>query len=168
MQQQHGGQIKRVCPCLASLAEFIGTLCKFISRQLGEEHRNRPLKDGDGNAFIRNPTATKQMYGAVQLVHPKTLSVFFVMARATSTSKAYPDVLFRDMVQSVMESGTAKSPLYLKIIAYHDDRVSEGAALPLELLELKQVLMPRQWFLKKLDMESSQSLICGTYYDHLC
>ncbi len=42
-------------------------------------------------------------------------------------------------------------PLHLKIVAYHDDRIREGAALQLELLELKQVLMPRQWFLKKLD-----------------
>ncbi len=32
-----------------------------------------------------------------------------------------------------------------------EDRVCEGAALPLELLNLKQVLMPRQWFLNKLD-----------------
>jgi hypothetical protein len=62
-----------------------------------------------------------------------------------------PDVLFRDMMRSVMESGTAKSPLHLKIIAYHDDRLCEGATSPLDLLDLKQVLMPRQWFLKKLD-----------------
>ncbi len=54
------------------------------------------------------------------------------------------------MVKTFMESGTAKSPLHLKIVTYHDDRLREGAALPLELLELKQVLMPRQWFLKKL------------------
>ena len=99
-------QIKRVCSGLASLAEFIGALCKFIRRKLGEEHRNRLLKDGDGNAFIRNPTATKQMYDAVQEVYPKTLSACLVMA--TSTSKAHPNVLFRDMMRSVMESGTAK------------------------------------------------------------
>ncbi len=61
---------------------------------------------------------------------------------ATSTSKAHPDVLFCDMVRSIMESGTAKSPLHLKIIAYHDDRLCEGATLQLELLDLKQVLMP--------------------------
>jgi hypothetical protein len=91
------------------------------------------------------------MYDAVQLVHPKTFSACFVMA--TSTSKAYPNVLFRvsDIVKTVMESGTAKSPLHLKIVAYHDDRLREGATLPLELLDLKQVLMPRQWFLNKLD-----------------
>ena len=82
------------------------------------------------------------MNDAVQAVHPMTLSACFVMS--TATSKANPDVLFRDMVRSVMESRTAKSPLHLKIVAYHDDRLREGATLPLELLELKQVLMPRQ------------------------
>ncbi len=54
------------------------------------------------------------------------------------------------MVLSGMNSGTAKLPWHLKIIVYQDDSLCEGAAFPLELLELKQVLMPRQWFLKKL------------------
>ena len=148
--------IKRVCPGLASLAEFIGALCKFIRRQLGEEHRDRLRREGDCNAFIRNPTATKSMFDAVQAVHPKTLSACFVMS--TATSKANPDVLFRDMVRSVMESGTAKSPLHLKIVAYHDDRLCEGATLPLELFDLKPVLMPRQWFLKKLDPKGELSV----------
>jgi hypothetical protein len=66
--------IKQVCPGLACLAEFIGALCKLIHSQLGEEHRNRLLKPGDANASIRDPTATKQMYYVVQVVHPKTLS----------------------------------------------------------------------------------------------
>ncbi len=70
---------------------------------------------------------------------------------ATSTSKAHPDVLFRDVVKIVMESGTAKLLLHLRIVAYHDDRLREGAALQLELFDLKQVLIPRQWFLNKLD-----------------
>jgi hypothetical protein len=54
-----------------------------------------------------------------------------------------------------MESGTAKLPLHA---AYHDDRLCEGATLPLELLELKQVPMPRQWFLKKLDPKGELSV----------
>ncbi len=58
-------QIKRVCPGLTSLAEFICALCKFIRRQLGEEYRDHLLKDGDSKAFIRDPTATKQMYDTV-------------------------------------------------------------------------------------------------------
>ncbi len=68
----------------------------------GEEHRDRLRREGDCNAFIRNPTATKSMFDAVQAIHPKTLSACFVMS--TATSKANPDVLFRDMVRSVTES----------------------------------------------------------------
>ncbi len=52
------------------------------------------------------------------------------------------------MVKTVMESGTRGSALHLKIVAYDDDS-ARGAALQLKLLELKQVLMPRQWFLNK-------------------
>ena len=45
-----------------------------------------------------------------------------------------------------------------KIVAYHDDSLCEGATLPLELLDLRQVLMPRQWFLKKLDPKGELSV----------
>ncbi len=72
--------IKQVCPGLASLSEFISALCKFICSHLREEHRNSLLKDSDGdaNAFIRDPTATKQAYDAIQVVHPKTLCACFI------------------------------------------------------------------------------------------
>jgi hypothetical protein len=48
--------------------------------------------------------------------------------------------------------------LHLKIVVYHDDSLSESAALPLELLELKQVLIPRQWFFNKLDAKGELSV----------
>ena len=54
-----------------------------------------------------------------------------------------------------MESGRLRAPLHLKVLAYHHDRVPEGEALPLERLDLKTVLMPRQWFLKNLDPDGS-------------
>ncbi len=66
--------VKQVCSGLSSHSEFIGTLCKFICRQLEEEHRDFLLKACDVNPYIRDPTATKQMYDAVQVLHPKTLS----------------------------------------------------------------------------------------------
>ncbi len=75
--------IKRVCPGLASLSDFIGALCTFTRRQLGEEHRNRLHKAGDANAFIRGPTATKAIYDEVQVVRPKTLSMCFILATST-------------------------------------------------------------------------------------
>ena len=54
-----------------------------------------------------------------------------------------------------MESVNSWVPLHLKVLAYHHDRIAEGEALPLELLDLKTVLMPRQWFLNKLDPHGS-------------
>ena len=50
-----------------------------------------------------------------------------------------------------MESGHRRAPLNLKVLAYQGDCVRAGEALPLQLLDLKTVLMPRQWFLNKLD-----------------
>ncbi len=64
-----------------SLAEFIG------------------CKAGDTNAFIRDPEATKVMNDVVQVVHSKTLRACFILV--TSSSKAHPDVLFRDMVMTL-------------------------------------------------------------------
>ncbi len=57
------------------------------------------------------------------------------------------------MMEMVLESGPPGSPLHLKDLAYHGDRLRAGDPLRLQLvlLELKQVLMLRQWFLKKLD-----------------
>ena len=63
--------IKEVCSGLASLADFIGALCKFIRRQLGEEQMNCLRAAGDADAFIRDPKATKDMYNALQAMHSK-------------------------------------------------------------------------------------------------
>ena len=43
-------------------------------------------------------------------------------------------------------------------LAYHCNRVASGQALPLKLLDLKTVLMPRQWFLTKLDPRGDLSV----------
>ena len=110
-------------------------------------------EDGHHNHFIREPQPTKEMYDAVQDMHPKTLSACFIIA--TSTSKRNPEIIYRDMMEQVMESGRARAPLHLKVLAYHSDRIAERERLPLELLDLKTVLMPRQWFLEKLDPDGS-------------
>ena len=89
------------------------------------------------------------MYDAVQAMHPKTLSACFIVA--TSTSKRDPEGIFDEMMEKVMESGRARTPLHLKVLPYHHDRTVKREKLPLELHELKQVLMPRQWWLEKLD-----------------
>jgi hypothetical protein len=142
--------IKEICSYLSSLATFIGALCKFIRNQLGEEHMYRMMRDGGhSNHFIREPQETREMYDAVQAMHPKTLSACFILT--TSTGKRNPEIIYRDMMEQVMESGRARTPLHLKVLAYHNDRIAQREQLPLELHELKSVLMPRQWWLRKLD-----------------
>ena len=140
--------IKAICSDLCCLAQFIAGLCKFIHTQLGEEHMERLRKRGDANAFITNPQPTKEMYDAVQAMHPKTLSACFIIA--VYNTKCVRN-LYHGMVEEVMMSGHPRAQLHLKVLAYHRNRVAAGQALPLKLLDLKTVLMPRQWFLTKLD-----------------
>ena len=132
--------IKVICCSSASLAQFIGALCKFIRPQLGKEHMQRLLEDGDANAFICEPKATKEMYDAVHVMHLMTLSACWILA--TCTSKRNAEIRFRDMMEVVMKSGHRRAPLNLKV-SYHRNRVCAGEALLLELLDLKTVLMRR-------------------------
>ena len=115
--------IKEICSFPASLSQFIGALCKFIRTQLGEEHMERMGNDGHHNHFIREPQPTKEMYDAVQDMHPKTLSACFIIV--TSTSKRNPEIIYSDMMEQVMESGRARAPLHLKVLAHHHDRIAE-------------------------------------------
>ena len=93
----------------------------------------RLCKACNANAFIREPQPTKEMYDAVQNMHPKTLSACFIIMASTSTSKRNVDIIYRDMMEQVMESGRPRAPLHLKVLAYHHDLVAQGEALPLEL-----------------------------------
>ena len=108
----------------------------------------RLRKAGDANTFITHPKPTKEMYDAVQAMHPKTLSGCFIIMTFTKGCNAD---LYHDMVEAVMTSGHPRAPLHLKVLAYHRNSVNAGRTLPLELLDLKIVLMPRQWFINKLD-----------------
>ena len=140
--------IKKICSELSCLAasRFIGTLCKFIRTELGEEHMNRLRKAGNANAFNRKPKPTKEMHDAVQDMHPKTLSAYFIIMASPSTSKRNVDIIHRDMMEQVMESGRPRAPLHLKVLAYHHDLAEQGEAPPLELLDLKTLLMPGSGF----------------------
>ena len=68
-------------------------------------------------------------------MHPKTLSMCFIVMASSSTSKRNVDVIYRDMMETVMESGRPRAPLHLKVLAYHYDLTEQGEAPPLELLE---------------------------------
>ena len=55
----------------------------------------RLRKAGNANAFMCEPQPTKEMYDAVQDMHPKTLSACFIIA--TSASKRKPEIIYSDM-----------------------------------------------------------------------
>ena len=126
-------------------------LCKFIRTVLGEEHRQVLIDMGTPNAFINDPQPTKAMYDAVQDMHPKTLSCCFVLEPSTRVNTL---VILRDLLEVVMESGARDAPLHLKILAMHEDFREAGQDLIIQLSDLKLVLMPRQWLLKKLDPDN--------------
>ena len=54
-----------------------------------------------------------------------------------------------------MERGAPNAALHLKIVVMHEDRIREGVEdTIIRLFDLKMVLMPRQWLLKKLDPDN--------------
>ena len=81
------------------------------------------------------------MYDAVQEMHPKTLSACFLVE--TSARLRYPEIIYRDLMEVVMESGTPNAALHLKIVAMHEERIHEGADKTIQLSDLKMVLIPR-------------------------
>ena len=89
-------------------------------------------------------------------MHHKTLSACFVLE--TSTRLKNPLVLFRDLLEVVSDSGAPKAPLHLKIVAMHEDFREQGQDLIIRISDLKLVLMPRQWLLKKLDPDNKLSV----------
>ena len=93
--------IKAICSELCYLSQFIAALCKFIRTQLGEEHMDRLRKAGDANAFIIHPKPTKEMYGAMLAMHPKTLSGCWIIATYT---KCNAD-LHHEMVEEGIHTG---------------------------------------------------------------
>ena len=71
------------------------------------------------------------------------------------------------MTEQVMVSGRARATIHLKVLAYHSDHIAQREKLPLDLLDLrvKTVLMPRQWFLEKLDPDSRRLAHCSRTED---
>jgi hypothetical protein len=147
--------IKKLCSAGCTLAYFLSMLCKFIRTALGEEHKQALIDMGTPNAFISDPQPTKAMWDAVQDMHPKTLSCCFVLEPSARVNTL---VLLRDMLQEVMESAARDAPLHLKILAMHEDTISAGEQYTIRLADLRLVLMPRQWLLKKLDPDNKLSV----------
>ncbi len=103
----------------------------------------------NSSAFIRNPVATKEMWDGVQAGHPKTLSLCFVVT--FSSKKPNIPILYRDILEEIMECRTQATPLHLKIAAWHDNLKCIKESSQIANSDEKIVLMPRQALLNKLD-----------------
>ena len=147
--------IKKLCSAGCTLAYFLSMLCKFIRTVLGEEHMQALVDMGTPNAFINDPQPTKDMWDAVQDMHPKTLSCCFVLEPSARVDTLG---ILRDMLDEVMKCGARDTPLHLKILAMHEDTMAAGEEYTLRLADLRLVLMPRQWLLKKLDPDNKLSV----------
>ena len=104
------------------------------------------INAGTPNAFIRRPVATKEMWMGVQEFHRMTLSGCFVIDGTRNAEQR-----FRDVTIEMEECGDNDTPLHLKLVIYHENRLREGDDMPLDWSDCKTVLMPRQHLLKKLD-----------------
>ena len=147
--------IKKLCSAGCTLAYFLSMLCKFIRTALGEEHKQALIDMGTPNAFISDPQPTKAMWDAVQDMHPKTLSCCFVLEPSARVDTLG---ILRDMLDEVTKCGARDTPLHLKILAMHEDTMSAGEQYTIRLADLRLVLMPRQWLLKKLDPDNKLSV----------
>jgi hypothetical protein len=101
------------------------------------------------NALIRTPIPTKEMWDGVQSAHIKTLSCCFVTE--SSSKRANLPILFREMMEEVMESWSVTMPLHLRIAAWHDDQLCSWSGTRRDIGEIKTVLVPRQALLHKQD-----------------
>jgi hypothetical protein len=141
--------IKKLLPANCTLSQFLGALCHYT--YLGEERMQRRLLDisCNGNAFNRIPIPTKKTWDGVQSAHIETLSCSFVIE--SSSKRANVPIIFRDIMEEVMESRPVTMPLHLRIAAWHDDHMRSWSATRLDIGAIKTVLVPRQALLQKLD-----------------
>jgi hypothetical protein len=85
------------------------------------------------NAFIRTPIPTKEMWDGVQSPHIKTLSCCFVIEY--SSKRAHVQIIFRDIMEEVMENGPSTMPLHLRIASSHDDQMRSRSGTRLDIGE---------------------------------
>jgi hypothetical protein len=93
---------------------------------------------------ILDPIPTKEMSDGVtvQSAHPKTLSCSSVVA--TDSKRPNVPIIFRNIMEEVVECVPYTLPLHDKIAAWHDDQRRMGQAWPLDISKLKTILIPRQ------------------------
>jgi hypothetical protein len=142
--------IKNLLPPNCTLSQILGALCHYIKTYLGEEHMQRLLDIScNENAFIHTPFLTKEMWDGVQSAHIKILKCSFMLE--SSFKRANLPIIFRDIMEEVMESGPVTMPLHLRITAWHDDQMRSRSATRLDIDDITTVLVPRQALLQNLD-----------------
>ena len=99
--------------------------------------REGQRKECQPNSFIRRPVATKDMLCGVHEVHSKALSGCFVIDGSRNANRN-----FRDVMVQVEESGNNDTPLHLKPVIYHENRLREGYDMLLDWANCKTVIMP--------------------------
>jgi hypothetical protein len=58
---------------------------------------------------------------------------------------------FAELVTAISAAGAPSTALHLRVSTYHNDLKRDGGKVPLQVADIKSVLMPRQAFLRKLD-----------------
>jgi hypothetical protein len=142
--------IKKSCDSLGALGAFIRTFCRFIATAIGEENMKR-LKDDSRvpAAFIRAPRPIKEMWDQLQSAHRLVLSCCIILESPRQHAKN----AYIDLMADVIKCGADPASLHLKIEIYHHKRAEEGHTMPLQLSDMKMVLMPRLRLLTQLDPE---------------
>ncbi len=84
------------------------------------------------------------MWYGIQSVNAKSLKTLSEQV----SKKPNIALIYRDMMEEIMECESCATPLYLKIAMWHDNRSRGELAMPPDLGELKTILKPRKALLK--------------------
>ena len=143
------------------MGTFLGALFHFV-KELGKEHKTHLINCGTPNAFITTPAISKAIFDLMQDVHPKTLICTIIL----EASGKDPEKRFFDSMHEIMALCEDKTPLHLKIRAWHknNERLSVSPGPP-RIEQCKELLMPRHHLLKTIDPDGTKSI--GEVIAHL-
>jgi hypothetical protein len=143
--------VKKICPPTSNLGTFLGALFHFV-KELGKEHRTHLINCNTPNAFISTPVISKAIFDLMQDVHPKTLICTLLL----TASGRDPEKRFFERMHEIMALCENKTPLHLKIRAWHTNNKRLGVTPgPPRIENCRELLMPRQHLLKTIDPDGN-------------
>jgi hypothetical protein len=146
--------VKKNCAPTSNLGTFLGALFHFV-KELGKEHKTHLIKCDTPNAFITTPVISKAIFDLMQDVHPKTL----ICTILVTTTGRETETRFFNRMQEIMALCEDKTPLHLKIRAWHKNNERMGLSPgPPRIDNCKELLMPRQHLLKTIDPDGTKSV----------